>query len=237
MSKSLQHVVEKETNLSSSITDNTDQLRAELEQLRSREREIVLQLSQQQARAGWSPQGYYGTYYALTGSLLGLIAAMVSLLLNVVGSVVAGKESALELIRVYLTFPLGEKALALTGGAQSIGSIGDGMILAIGCCLYLFTGMLLGVPIYMALAKFTAKSGTVPRLVVGAVIGLGVWAVNFYGILSWLQPLLYEKDFITSGEYLPPWVAAATHVVFGLTIAVMYPLGEFRPYSRPAEES
>ena len=91
--------------------------------------------------------GQTPTAVALFLAMLGGLAAVVSLLLNVVGSVVAGKENALELIRVYLTFPLGEKALALTGGAQSIGSIGDGMILAIGCCLYLFTGMLLGVPV------------------------------------------------------------------------------------------
>ncbi len=30
--------------------------------------------------------------------------------------------------------------------------------------------------------------------------------------------------------------AAATHVVFGLTIALAYPLGEYRPYHRPTEQ-
>jgi hypothetical protein len=62
----------------------------------------------------------------------------------------------------------------------------------------------------------------------------------FYGILSWLQPLLVEGDpgnWITSFKpvFLPWWVAAATHLVFGWTIALLYPLGEYRPYRRFAE--
>jgi len=222
--------------LNTAASQNVDELQNELEQLRSREREIERLLNEHRASEGWSPQGYYGTYYALTGSLLGLIAAMVSLLLNVVGSVIAGKESALELIRVYLTFPLGEKALSLSQGGQTIGAIGDGMILAFGCCLYLFTGMLLGIPIYMALARLVPNANALVRILLGAILGLAVWAVNFYGILSWLQPLLFEKAYITSGEYLPPWVAAATHAVFGITIAAMYPLGEFNQYIRPMEK-
>jgi len=48
--------------------------------------------------------------------------------------------------------------------------------------------------------------------------------------------LLFGKAHITSGEFLPPWVAAATHAVFGITIAAMYPLGEYYPYKRPMEE-
>ena len=55
-----------------------------------------------------------------------------------------------------------------------------------------------------------------------------IWAVMFYGILSWLQPLLVEGDpgnWITNPAYLPWWVAAATHLVFGWTIALLYPLG------------
>jgi len=222
--------------LNTAAPHNTEELRKELETLRHREREIELLLHAEQASQGWKLEGYYGTYYALTGSLLGLIAAMASLLFNVIGSVIAGKDSALELIRVYLTFPLGEKALSLSQGGQTIGAISDGLILAVGCCLYLFTGMLLGVPIYMALARFTPNSNVAVRLLFGAVLGLIVWVINFYGILSWLQPLLFKEAFITSGKYLPAWVAAATHAVFGITVAAMYPLGQFYPYKRPMEE-
>ena len=62
-----------------------------------------------------------------------------------IGAPIAGKNP-LELIRVYLTFPLGESALRLTEQPGGHYVLGDGMILAFGCCLYLFTGMLLGVP-------------------------------------------------------------------------------------------
>lgn len=225
----------KESELNTAAPHNTEDLRKELEQIRDREREIQRLLNEEQASRGWKLEGYYGTYYAVTGSMLGLIAAMASLLFNVIGSVIAGK-TPLELIRVYLTFPLGEKALLLSQGGRTIGAIGDGLILAVGCCLYLFTGMLLGIPIYMALSRFASNASVMVRLLFGAVLGLIVWAINFYAILSWLQPLLFEKAYITSGEYLPPWVAAATHVVFGITIAAIYPLGQFYPYTRPMEE-
>jgi hypothetical protein len=47
--------------------------------------------------------------------------------------------------------------------------------------------------------------------------------VMFYGILSWLQPMLFDGRWIVDNTRLPWWVAAATHVVFGWTIALLYP--------------
>ena len=184
---------------------------------------------------GWRATGYYSAYYATAGFLLGSLGAIVSLLFNVVGAPLAGK-SPLELIRVYLTFPLGEKALQLTQG-QNAYAVNDRVIVAFGCCLYLATGMLLGIPVYMALARFAAKGGVIKRLVVASIVSLLIWGIMFYGILSWLQPLLVEGDpgnWITSFNpvFLPWWVAAATHLVFGWTIALLYPLGEYRPYRR-----
>ena len=60
----------------------------------------------EEAAAGWQPSGYYTAYYATAGFLLGSFGAMASLLFNVIGAPIAGK-SPLELIRIYLTFPLG----------------------------------------------------------------------------------------------------------------------------------
>ena len=37
-------------------------------------------------------------------------------------------------------------------------------------------------------------------------------------------------NWITNPNYLPWWVAAATHLVFGWTIALLYPLGVYTPY-------
>ena len=75
--------------------------------------------------------------------MLGAVAAMSSLLFNIVGALVFGKHP-LELIRVYLTFPMGAQAL-------DYDAVDNGMILAIGCCLYLATGMLYGIVFQLVL--------------------------------------------------------------------------------------
>lgn len=212
-----------------------DEKRREIETLKARSREVQQEVLVEEAKPLWRPSGFYGTYYALTGSLLGMAGAMTSLLFNIIGSTIAGKNP-LELIRIYLTFPLGEKALALTSQADNVFRISNGVVLAIGCCLYLFTGMLLGIPIQMAMNRFAANGGLVLRLVVASVVSLLIWGVNFYGILSWLQPALFGGNWITDPEYLPAWVAIATHLVFGGTMALLYPFGVYQPYERPTEE-
>jgi hypothetical protein len=206
----------------------------ELERLRAQVQQLESELDREEAERGWQASSYYTAYYATAGFVLGIFGAMASLLVNVIAAPIAGK-SPLELIRVYLTFPLGEKALQLTSGGQSGYAVGDGVILAIGCCLYLGTGMLLGIPVYLALARFAGKGGVFARLAVGTVVSLALWGFDFYAVLSWLQPLLIGGEpgnWITNWRYLPWWVAAATHLVFGWTIALLYPLGEYTPYRR-----
>lgn len=206
----------------------------ELERLRARITELEAEIARDEQQAGWRPSGFYTAYYATAGFMLGSFGAIVSLLCNVIFAPIAGK-TPLELIRVYLTFPLGEKALQLTSSGETGHAVGDGVILAIGCCLYLGTGMLLGIPVYLVLSRFAAKGGLVVRLAVASVVSLAIWGFNFYAVLSWLQPLLIGGDpgnWITNPSYLPWWVAAATHLVFGWTIALLYPLGEFTPYTR-----
>jgi hypothetical protein len=208
----------------------------ELEQLRAQVRQLETELNKEEAERGWQASGYYTAYYATAGFMLGTFGAMTSLLLNVICAPIAGK-TPLELIRIYLTFPLGEKALELTTTGQAGYAVSDGVILAIGCCLYLGTGMLLGIPVYMTIAALARGRGLLARLLVATGVSLLIWGINFYAILSWLQPLLIGGDpgnWITNSNYLPWWVAAATHVVFGWTIAVLYPLGEYTPYRRAA---
>jgi hypothetical protein len=60
------------------------------------------------------------------------------------------------------------------------------------------------------------------------MLALAVWVVNFYFILSWLQPVLIGGNWIL--ELVPAWVAALTHLVFGWTTAIVYPLGVYRTY-------
>ena len=175
-----------------------------------------------QATPQWPPQGFYGAYYANSGFMLGGIASITSLVLNILGAPLADKNP-LELIRVYLTFPLGGRALEL--GAER-----GTLILLLGCCLYVATGVMLGVPFFVALARLAGDGGLKKRMIVATVLSLLLWCINFYLILSWLQPLLFGGDWITDPSILPPWVAAGTHLIFGWTLALLYPLGKFEPY-------
>lgn len=211
-----------------------EQKQRELESLKARVSALEGELTSQQIPPDWSPPSFYSAYYATIGFMLGGIAAMVSLMFNVIGSTVAGKHP-LEIIRVYLTFPLGARALPLGGsnGGESAFVIGDGTILALGCCLYIGTGMVLGSLFHCVISRFAENKSLMVRLVIGSALGAVVWLINYYLILSWLQPALFGGSWITNNEYLPWWVALATHLVFGWSMAVMAPFGAYVPYRRP----
>lgn len=177
----------------------------------------------------WARKGYYLTYYGTAGFFLGMVAALVSLMFNIIGASIAG-ENPLQLIKVYLTFGLGERALDP--------AFGSGLALAMGCVLYIATGMLLGIVFHVILTRYAAQAGLLGRLAWASVIAVAVWLVNFYVLLSWIQPLLFGGNWITSTDpvYLPWWVALATHLVFGWTMALIYPWGLFVPYRPQVEQ-
>ena len=202
---------------------NRDALRQELESLRARVQDLETQLAESEP-ADAPPRSYW-TYDVAAGCILGMFGAATSLLLNIVGSLLTGQD-ALELIRVYLTFPLAEQSFALKSNAN--------LVLAIGCCLYLGTGMFLGVPIHLALRRVAQRGGgRLPQFAAATLLGLGLWLVNYYAILSWLQPLLFGGNWIV--DRIPWWVGALTHLVFAWTIWLAGPLGAFRPYEPRSE--
>ncbi len=206
-----------------------------LESLKAQVAALETELATVTVPPDWKPARFYSAYYATVGFVLGGFAAMVSLLFNVIGSAVAGKYP-LEIIRVYLTFPLGEKALPLgsqTGSSPFV--IADGQILALGCCLYIGTGMVLGSLFHWVIARFAEDKSMVAKLICGSILGVIVWFVNYYLILSWLQPAMFGGNWITDNTYLPWWVALATHLVFGWSMALMEPFGAYVPYKRPTE--
>lgn len=170
----------------------------------------------------WQATNFYTAYYLMVGSLLGMIAAFSSLLFNVVGSA-AVSQYPLKLIQVYLTFPLGEKALELDGG----------LTIVIGCCLYIGTGMLLGMPFHLLMVLLTSERPFAYRFGVSSGLALSMWVVHFYLILAWLQPALFEGNWIV--EQIPPWVGAVTHLVYGWTMCLLFPLGLYEPYRRETD--
>ena len=201
----------------------------EFEALKARVAQLEVELQEVEAQRPWQPTGRYPEYYATTGFLLGSLAAGAALLVNVIGAPIAGQHP-LQLIRVYLTFPLGEKALALADPTHPAQAISDGMILAFGCCLFVATGMLLGIPLQLVLSRLNGRATLLKRLLIASAIGLGLWLLNFYAVLTWLQPLLFGGNWIVNSDYLPAWVAAGTHLVFGWAMALLYPLGQFVAY-------
>lgn len=207
---------------------NVEQKQRELAELEERALRLRRELAHESVVAPFEPQGFYTAYYATAGFMLGIFGAMSSLLFNIVGSALTDRYP-LELIRVYLTFPLGDKAL----------EINSGLALAIGCCLYLGTGMLLGIPVYLALSRWASDATLAKRLVVASVVSLVIWVVMYYGILSWLQPAtvpnMKPENYIVNR--VPWYVAALTHLVFGWTLALVYPLGAFTAYRRPTEQA
>ena len=172
----------------------------------------------------WQAESFYTAYYATAGFMLGMFGAVTSLLFNVIGSALVGQHP-LYLIQVYLTFPLGEKALELEGG----------MTLVIGCCLYIGTGMVLGVPFHLLLTRLAFQRDVVYRFVVASILAASMWLVHFYLILAWLQPLLFEGNWIV--ERIPWWIGLTTHLIYGWTMAAVYPFGQYEPYRRQTEQA
>lgn len=195
----------------------------ELERLKARLSALEAELEQVAGPGAWAPTGYYTTYHIMAGMVLGLIAAAASLLVNVIGSAMVG-EPPLQLIQIYLTFPMGEAALKLDSG----------FALAAGCCLYLATGMIGGIPFHMILSRFFDKSPLGVRFGVATALGVGVWLINFYAILYWLQPLLIGGNWIV--QKVPWHVAAFTHLVFGWTMLLVAQWGRFMPPRREKTE-
>lgn len=161
----------------------------------------------------WQATGFYTAYYAMVGGLLGMIASVTSLLFNVVGSA-SVSQYPLKLVQVYLTFPLGEKAMSLDGG----------LTLVIGCCLYLGTGMLLGVPFHVLMVLMALQlvhwnplrgleifSAGRWRMIHTNAIAYGFLANSFLGMLHWVVPRLTLRPVL--GVRLSYFIFVAWQVV------------------------
>ncbi len=163
--------------------------------------------------ADWPPGGFYLIWHLVVGITIGGLGALVSLALNLIGAPLFGQPS-MQLIRVYLTFPMGERALHAE----------EGVVLFVGALLYLITGAAYGIVFHLAMRMFRDDS-TGKRFLLATAFGLAVWLVNFYLILIWLQPLLLGGNWIV--ELVPFWVAALTHLAFAWTMLAAEMWGRF----------
>ena len=94
--------------------------------------------------------------------------------------------------------------------------------------------MLLGILFHVFFTRYCASVGLGKRLLAASGLAIAVWIVNYYFVLSWLQPLLFGGNWIANT--IPPPIAALTHLVFGWTQATVYPLGLYEPYRAPKAE-
>jgi len=177
---------------------------------------------EQLARPGpaWIPERFYTAYHALAGIVIGALAAWISLALNALGSLILLGDP-FRLMKYYATI--------FTGDLTEANRAAELMV-AIG--IHTITGSLCGAPIHVVASRYFPGRGLITRVAWGVLLGLVMWVVNFYAVLSWLQPLLVGRFYI--GE-IPIWVAALTHVSFAVTVLVLQPLGEFDARSHAPE--
>jgi hypothetical protein len=84
------------------------------------------------------------------------------------------------------------------------------------------------------MAKYFKDSSTIQKVLIAVSVSVAIWLINFFAILSWLQPLLFGGSWIL--EMIPWWVAMLTHIVFGLTMLLIGEWGHFEAtdYKRQA---
>jgi hypothetical protein len=158
----------------------------------------------------------------LTGLALGFVGAAVSLLFQAVLSLLGGHHP-LQVVRVFLTLPLGGSALTLESGPA----------LAIGVCLYLIVGALYGRLFHAVLTGQFALAPGVWRLLAATAMGILLFVIHVYLLLGWAGPLWTGEP--SAARLLPPWVAALTHVVFAWSILAFETSGR-AARSRPRED-
>lgn len=165
----------------------------------------------------WPPPGFYFTFYAVVGGILGILGSLASFLFNVFGSLVVNQEPY-RILRVYGTVFLGRNALTTD-------NLNFFMLVAV---VHFSVGALAGAVFHVALNRYFPGASGAKQIGLGAAYGLLMWIVNFYFILLWLEPALVGHAYVL--ELMPFWVAALTHVVYGVTLGLLQPLGRFTPY-------
>jgi hypothetical protein len=197
--------------------------RAALEKEIADQRAVLARLEQRlraldrPAETSWPPEGFYLTFYVIAGILLGILGSITSFLFNVVGSLIVNQDP-LRILRVYGTVFLGEAALATS-------DLNFFMLVGV---VHFSVGAAAGAVFHVLVNRFASDRPPWVIVALGAVYGIFMWVVNFYFVLSWLQPRLVGEAYVL--RLMPAWIGAATHLVYGLTLGVLQPLGRFVPY-------
>lgn len=166
----------------------------------------------------WPPPGFYLTFYVVVGAILGVLGSLASFLFNVFGSLIVDQDPY-RILRVYGTVFLGQEALTTD-------NLNFFMLVAV---VHFSVGALAGAVFHVGLNRFFPNASGGMQIGLGAAYGVLMWIVNFYLVLWWLEPALVGRAYVL--ELMPVWVAALTHIVYGVTLGILQPLGRFTPYS------
>ncbi|MEW6268707.1 MAG: hypothetical protein AB1689_05345 [Thermodesulfobacteriota bacterium] len=202
------------------MTDEREQILRQIEQQRATllalEARLVTTPDTRRPAPTWPPKGFYLTYYVVAGVLIGILGSLTSFLCNVLGSLVL-EQDPLLFLRVYGTVFLGEKALVTD-------DLNFFMLVAV---VHFSVGALAGA-VFHVLVNFFVPERIWLQIGLGLLYGMLLWIVNFYVVIVWLQRDLFGQAYVL--QLMPAWVAALTHMVYGLTLGVLQPLGRFVPY-------
>jgi hypothetical protein len=199
------------------MSDDAERLREEIASQRARLAELERQLQTlAPSPASWPPRGFYLTFHVVAGLMIGVLGSITSFLFHIVGSLLVNQDP-LYVLRVWGTVFLGERALTTT-------DLNFFMLVAV---VHFSIGAVAGA-VFHVLVSFFVPDRPARQIALGAAYGLVMWIVNFYFVLVWLQPRLVGEAYVL--QLMPPWIAALTHLVYGLTLGVLQPLGRFQPY-------
>jgi hypothetical protein len=202
---------------SAAVSDDAENLRHEIAAQRARLAELERQLgSVAPASASWPPRGFYLTFHVVAGLMIGVLGSITSFLFHIVGSLLVNQDP-LYVLRVWGTVFLGERALTTT-------DLNFFMLVAV---VHFSIGAVAGA-VFHVLVSFFVPDRPLRQIALGAAYGLAMWVVNFYFVLVWLQPRLVGDAYVL--QLMPPWIAALTHLIYGLTLGALQPLGRFQPY-------
>lgn len=202
------------------MTPTREEILREIERHRAALVSLESQLTEP-ATAHWPPIGFYLTFYIVAGTTIGILGSLASFIFHVVGSLMVNQDP-LKFLRVYGTVFLGARALTTE-------DLNFFMLVAV---VHFSIGAIAGAVFHVLVNRFVPNR-TGLQIGLGVLYGLVMWIVNFYLVLSWLQPRLVGEAYVL--QLMPAWIAALTHVIYGLTLGLLQPLGRFVPY-RPATQ-
>jgi hypothetical protein len=145
-------------------------------------------------------------YFATVGAFAGFLASLMVLAADVASARVLG-FAPFMLLRFYATLHDGSAALLMD----------DWRFFLSAFFMHLAVGSLLGAVFVVIVSGRELFEKLSHYLGAGVLFGLAIWVLNFYLLLSWIQPLMNGRAYIL--ENIPWWVAAGTHAIFGITVA------------------